>query len=116
MRITVLDNLNPLAVVRRAGYGQVRDGSPEESYARRLGGGFYPRFHIYINGREINLHLDQKQASYQGQKKHSGEYEGETVEREAMRIKEVMEMMFSEEQAAPPVTEPRGGFWGFWRK
>jgi len=37
------------------------------------------------------LHLDQKKPSYQGQTKHSGEYEGELVEVEKARILQLLE-------------------------
>jgi len=90
MKITIPENLKPLEIIRRAGYGSVNDGSSEPSFARRLGSGFYPRFHAYLNDQTINLHLDQKQASYEGYTKHSGEYEGEVVEREAARIEETI--------------------------
>ncbi len=82
---------HPDVVLRRAGYTPFRDpNSGEESYVRRLGTHFYPRFHVYLEAspRELrlNLHLDQKQPSYQGFKKHSGEYDGATVEAEAERL------------------------------
>ena len=58
---------------------------------RRLNRGFYPRFHLYLeeqNGQVIfNLHLDQKQASYQGAQAHNAEYDGDLVEAEMARIK-----------------------------
>lgn len=81
----------PDVVLRRAGYVPFRDPrSGEDSYIRRLGTHFYPRFHLYVDelpGKlRINLHLDQKQASYQGSRKHSGEYDGATVEAEAGRL------------------------------
>jgi hypothetical protein len=43
------------------------------------------------NGFQINLHLDQKQASYGGSSAHNGEYGGETVETEGERVKRVIE-------------------------
>lgn len=78
-------------VIRRVGYVPFHDPrSGEDSYVRRLGTHFYPRFHLYIEsegtGWKLNLHLDQKQPSYQGFRKHSGEYDGTTVENEAERI------------------------------
>lgn len=115
MKITVSNNLDPLLVLRRAGYGQVMDRrATEVSYNRRLGSGFYPRFHVYINGQTINLHLDQKQASYEGSSAHSGEYDGQAVETEARRILEVMEQLnVTETPAEQPVTEPqKTGFFG----
>ena len=74
----------------------------EISYARSLDPGrFYPRFHIYIEevkprtdsqsefgaGVIFDLHLDQKRPIYEGVTAHSGEYDGEVVEREAERIR-----------------------------
>ncbi len=78
-------------VLRRVGYIPFRDPrSGERSYLRRLGTHFYPRFHLYLEDQgdqlRLNLHLDQKQPSYQGFHKHSGEYDGPTVEAEAERL------------------------------
>ena len=77
--------------MQRAGYAEFRDPRTGEiSYTRRLGTHFYPRFHVYIeeqgNGMRVNLHLDQKQPSYPGFRKHSGEYSGPTVEAEMERL------------------------------
>jgi len=111
MKIKVPTNLNSVNVIRRAGYGLVRDPrNPVQSYARRLGGGIYPRFHAYLEGDSVNLHLDQKQASYEGSSAHSGEYDGEVVEREGERIKSMMaNLVVSEKQ---PEKEAEG----FWSK
>ena len=74
----------------------------EFSIVRQLGKNDYPRFHIYIkelnNSPEeisekvlvFNLHLDQKKVSYTGSHAHSGEYDGELVEKEAKRIKQFL--------------------------
>ncbi len=63
----------------------------------------YPRFHIYLkiddstdSPQEIknlifNLHLDQKKPIYKGTTAHSGEYEGELVEKETERIKQILQ-------------------------
>lgn len=80
-----------LVILRRAGYSEFRDPrTGETSYVRRLGANFYPRFHLYAQEEgttlRLNLHLDQKQPSYQGFTKHAGEYDGPTVEAEAERI------------------------------
>jgi len=52
----------------------------------------YPRFHLYLKVKNenliFNLHLDQKRPIYKGAPAHSGEYEGEIVEKEAERIKQ----------------------------
>lgn len=114
MKITVINGLNPIEVLRRAGYGQVMDRrATEVSYNRRLGSGFYPRFHAYINGNAINLHLDQKQASYEGYGAHSGEYDGDTVEAEGERIIEAMNRLDSERivPASATETSEKKGFW-----
>ncbi|MFH1789474.1 MAG: hypothetical protein ABH832_00135 [bacterium] len=78
--------------IRRCGYGRIFNRKINKiSYARRLRGSFYPRFHIYMiiktNSIEINLHLDQRQTRYKGVTAHSGEYSGELVQDEAKRIK-----------------------------
>ena len=60
------------------------------SFARRITGRDYPRFHVYARTEGstliINLHLDQKKPTYNGSRAHSGEYEGELIEAEANRI------------------------------
>ncbi len=54
----------------------------------------YPRFHIYLKVENenliFNLHLDQKRPIYKGTIAHSGEYDGEVVEQEAKRVKEIL--------------------------
>jgi len=85
----------PVVFLRRAGYGMIYDRHRgQESFVRRLGGLFYPRFHVYIaeEGERVilNLHLDQKQSSYAGSHMHSGEYDGELVEQELTRIKSLL--------------------------
>lgn len=81
---------------RRAGYALISDRfSGQESFVRRLGSGYYPRLHLYIQerGEELlfSLHLDQKKASYEGFNRHSGEYEGNAVvEEEIARLKSLL--------------------------
>ncbi|HBU27856.1 TPA: hypothetical protein DEB00_01945 [Candidatus Uhrbacteria bacterium] len=62
------------------------------SYTRKMGGDFYPRFHVYVTETDkvvtFDLHLDQKKASYAGSNMHSGEYDGPVVEKEIMRMKQ----------------------------
>ncbi len=82
--------------LRRAGYGYIRDRQRgKESFVRRLGSGFYPRLHMYAQDRGeqiiFDLHLDQKQASYQGSHMHNAEYEGEIVKVEIERLKSLLE-------------------------
>jgi hypothetical protein len=81
--------------MQQAGYFEFTDPrSGEISYVRRLGTHFYPRFHVYLEPKtdhlRLNLHLDQKQPSYPGFTKHSGEYNGSTVEAEAERLYTVL--------------------------
>ncbi len=84
---------NPRNVLRRAGYAEDVDPRYHTvSYTIRLGSGRYPRFHCYIQETEttvrFSLHLDQKQASYEGaDHAHSGEYDGRLVEEELGRIR-----------------------------
>ena len=75
---------SPLNLLRRAGYAFLRrdDKTGEMSFAKRAGNADYPRFHIYAKaigytGAQVNLHLDQKKASYEGTVAHSGEYGAE---------------------------------------
>ncbi len=70
----------------------------EVSIVRQIGRNDYPRFHCYIktnlNDKTIlnfNLHLDQKKPSYEGSTGHSGEYDGDIIESEAERIKQMLE-------------------------
>ncbi|OGZ67033.1 MAG: hypothetical protein A3C58_00740 [Candidatus Staskawiczbacteria bacterium RIFCSPHIGHO2_02_FULL_34_10] len=87
----------------------------EVSIVRQLTRNDYPRFHLYIKeirdkqqetiGKTFifSLHLDQKKPSYparigyakgvadgEGWHAHSGEYDGQIVEDEAERIKQVL--------------------------
>jgi len=111
MKIKVLENINADLVMRRSGYGYLRDKNTSVgSYVRRLGSNFYPRFHVYLENDFINLHLDQKQASYEGYSAHSGEYDGEVVEREGERIKNIMANLEVSEGEIEPAVKP--GFWG----
>ena len=96
----ILDNnrLNeaPARILRQAGYAFLIDRSTgKESYVRGFGRGYYPRFHLYLAESDgqviINLHLDQKQASYAGAHMHNAEYDGETVAAETQRIKCLMD-------------------------
>ncbi len=86
---------NPESSIRRCGYGQVTDRRTRQvSYARRLTGGLYPRFHVYIeeagDNWSFNLHLDQRAPIYAGVTAHSGEYDGEVVEGEGERLHQLL--------------------------
>lgn len=83
---------NPRQVLNDAGYHEFRDPNTDKiSYIMRLGRDYYPRMHVYITkdsaeGGQLDIHLDQKKASYEGQRAHSGEYEGPLVREEAERL------------------------------
>lgn len=83
--------VNPLQFFRSLGYHP--DRKPE-AFIRRVGGNDFPRFHIYfktlIDGLELNIHLDQKNACYAGSTAHSGDYDGEVLEQEIERIKNLL--------------------------
>lgn len=97
MHFTVRNqNETVVSLARKIGYQPIRvDADNEYSLVRLLSRGRFPRFHIYVKRDEkvgefdIDLHLDQKQPSYEGSHAHSGEYGGELVEQEAQRIKSV---------------------------
>jgi hypothetical protein len=85
--------MSPEQFMRRAGFAYHQDRrTGQDSFVRRLGQNFYPRFHVYLAHMGANvvidLHLDQKKPSYAGSRAHSGEYSGELVEKEMERIKE----------------------------
>ncbi len=83
-----LGGVFPEQLLRRAGYAVLNDRQGgSTSFVRRLSGGYYPRFHIYMKEDSFfDIHLDQKQVSYKGHTKHSGEYDGKLVKEEAERI------------------------------
>jgi hypothetical protein len=85
---------NQTSALRKCGYfpDGVDERTGELRFIRSMGGGDFPRFHIYSKKNEkgqvvISLHLDQKRPSYGGSAVHGGEYDGEMVEREAERIR-----------------------------
>jgi hypothetical protein len=89
------------ALIRRCGYGKITDPvTGQISYSRKLSGGLYPRFHVYIQEFEkyfeVSLHLDQKQLRTEHFKAHAGEYDGSVVENEARRITAVIQEIYSD--------------------
>ena len=106
-------NQQPEQFLRRAGYTFRRDRhTGQDSFTRRLGNNFYPRFHIYIAhmGKNviINLHLDQKRPRYQGAKAHNAEYDGEAIEREIVRLKSLLKPIVEDK---PVQKEEKKSFW-----
>jgi hypothetical protein len=103
MKLTITHsdiNSTPFNFLRSAGYIYIESRQTGQgSFSRPLGSGHYPRFHVYVDEDDstitFNLHLDQKQASYEGTSAHSGEYDGETVAQEIQRLKNFL-------QAHPP--------------
>jgi hypothetical protein len=108
-------NLSTDQVIRRCGYGLVRDRNAQQrSYSRRLGQqGIYPRFHMYINSEDpliLSLHIDQKQVSYEGQKAHSGDYDSDLVKQEVQRIYNIVMDQSSIKASAEDEEENKGFF------
>jgi hypothetical protein len=85
---------NPVQFLRRAGYSYQESRTGQASFVRRLSSLPYPRFHLYVQEDEdkiiFNLHLDQKQPSYAGAHSHNAEYEGELVEAEINRLRQMI--------------------------
>ena len=78
---------------RRAGYVfQKRDGD-EMAFVRKLTDQPFPRFHLFCrvvnDDFAVNMHIDHKAASYEGQSMHSGEYDTDSklLQAEAERLK-----------------------------
>ena len=87
---------NIIVLIRKLGYIPKENIRGEFNCMRYLGGRDYPKFHLFLKREEndqlsFSLHLDQKIPSYKGTRAHSGEYEGELVEKEVERIKKIVE-------------------------
>ena len=98
MRIEIeLSKNNILSIMRSCGYAPegADENTGESKWTRPLMGRRYPRFHIYSRispdntKATLELHLDQKQPSYEGSHAHSGEYDGPVVGREVKRIQQI---------------------------
>ncbi len=107
-------------LLRRAGYGEHRGREAQLSYTKRIQGSSFPRYHAYVEdrdgGMQLNLHLDQKEATYEGSRAHSGEYGGPLVERENARIVAFVKSIPLEsppEDAVVPVEKKRGGLFSW---
>ena len=93
MKFEIKTGTSPLDFIRRIGYRPISGNAKEYSAVKSMGGGEYPRFHIYFSASGepgyffVNLHLDQKKPTYSGSHAHSGEYDGDLVSREFERIK-----------------------------
>ena len=108
-------------ILRRLGYGEDRKWNGQISYMKRISNSKFPHYHVYIEdkngGLQINLHVDQKEATHEGSHAHSGEYDGKLVEDEMLYIAKYIAYLKQEAQPAPTKTEPKpkteskGGFW-----
>lgn len=126
MDFSVYQNKLPMSgqeVMRRFGYARiVSHHTGHESFVKRLYREHYPRFHCYVkedNGKVFfSLHLDQKEASYKGNRMHSGEYDGPLVEQEILSLKQFIVSLVSQASAlserADNPTEEKKSRWRFW--
>ena len=95
--------ISPDNFMRTCGYVKIENPhkNNETSYAKSFEAGrFYPRFHVYLSELsdkkiEVSLHLDMKKPSYEGVSAHSGEYDGELVQKEILRIQELAKKLIS---------------------
>ncbi|MBM5789800.1 hypothetical protein FJZ23_01805 [Candidatus Parcubacteria bacterium] len=99
-------------LMRRMGYGEQRARSGQISYVKRVSSDRFPRYHAYVEdtaggGMQVNLHVDQKEASYEGTSAHAGEYDGPLVEREMNTITAFVTSVASAPPPSPPVAKPK---------
>lgn len=80
--------------MRKIGYHFVSQNKENYNFIKPVGGDAFPRFDIYLRIEDgnlaISLHLDQKRPIYKGTPAHQGEYEGDLVDKEIKRIKELL--------------------------
>ncbi|MCR4313898.1 MAG: hypothetical protein NUV84_01470 [Candidatus Uhrbacteria bacterium] len=111
---------NARNILRRLGYGEQRTRVGQISYVKRIAGERFPRYHAYVEDRDdgiqVNLHIDQKEASYEGTHAHAGEYGGSLVEQEMNRIGGFVDGLKNESTSSPSnsttSTKKKKGFWG----
>lgn len=90
-------NINTLVRAITYRYLGEDEQKKEMNLVRPLERGGYPRFHLFLiidsenNEFIFKLHLDQKKPVYRSSPAHSADYEGEVVEQEAKRIKNILE-------------------------
>ncbi len=85
---------NIINFMRNCGYFCLGRGNQDNelSFVRLIYNNNYPRFHAIIKsdmGKDffVNIHLDQKKASYRGSLSHNADYDSPLVQDEADRIK-----------------------------
>ena len=98
-------------LLRRTGYAEQRTRSGQISYTKRVMAGRFPRYHAYVEdlngGVQINLHVDQKEASYEGSSAHSGDYDGRVVEEEMTRVVRFIQSLKKPSHGQPQAAEKK---------
>lgn len=88
-------NENLYSLMRKIGYHFQKEDKEKKEFIFTRPPKDYPRFHIYLKIENenliFNLHLDQKRPIYKGASAHTGEYDSELVEKEAERIKQILQ-------------------------
>lgn len=112
---------NARNLMRRLGYGEHRTREGQTSFVKRVGGEGFPRYHAYVEdtngGIQVNLHVDQKAASYEGTSAHAGEYEGPLVKDEMEKIQNFVASLHTPPVQTPPTRQqqtkiPSSKLWG----
>ena len=91
-----INNFDAAEFLLRNGYARIFDRlSNKESFVRRMGSYFYPRFHVYVmqnnDGVTLDMHIDQKKTSYAGSHMHNAEYDGDLVSNEMTRLHNIVD-------------------------
>ena len=114
MKLTIREeqlNEAPESFLHHSGWALIHDRRRDvSSFVKRLGSGFYPRLHLYVDSQNglvtFNMHLDQKETSYKGGHMHSAEYDNELVVGEIAAIKASLGIDSGATKTQTPVTTP----------
>ena len=91
IKFTEKFNENSETLLRRSGYAkQIDKRMGKISYFRSMTTQHFPKFHIYVENERplyLTIHLDQKPHTYEGQRAHGGEYDGDLINREVARVR-----------------------------
>ena len=86
---------NLIILMRKIGYYFQGENEEKSELSFTCPSRGYPRFHLFLrkenNNLAFNIHLDQKKPSYGKFTAHSGEYNGEIIENEVQRIKQILQ-------------------------